>query len=140
MAEGILRHLYGDRFDVHSAGTRPSRVNPYAVRVMDEIGIDITEHSSKSLDAYEGAGFDCVVTVCDHANEACPVFPGGGRHIHRGFRDPAAFRGRDEEILAGFRTVRDEIKDWIESEFGVISCGARKEDSEPRSEIKIWSD
>ena len=117
MAEGILRHLYGDRFDVHSAGTRPSRVNPYAVRVMDEIGIDITEHSSKSLDAYEGARFDCVVTVCDQAGEACPVFSGGGKYMHKGFRDPAGFRGKDEEILAGFRTVRDEIRGWIESEF-----------------------
>lgn len=118
MAEGILRHLRGDRFDVHSAGTEPSRVNPYAVRAMDEIGIDISGHSSKSIDAYKGACFDYVVTVCDRANEACPIFPGGGRHIHIGFRDPAGFRGKDEEILAGFTTVRDEIKSWIESEFG----------------------
>jgi len=118
MAEGILRHLYGKRFDVHSAGTQPSRVNPYAVRVMEEIGIDITGHSSKSIDVYEGACFDRVVTVCDQANEACPVFFGGGEHTHKGFRDPAGFRGKDEEILAGFRTVRDEIKDWVESEFG----------------------
>ena len=118
MAEGILRHLHGGSYEVHSAGTQPSRVNPYAVRVMDEIGIDITGHTSKSIDAYEGACFDFVVTVCDHANESCPVFRGGGKHIHKGFRDPAGFRGKDEEILAGFRTVRDEIKSWIESEFG----------------------
>ncbi|MEW6145819.1 MAG: arsenate reductase ArsC [Thermodesulfobacteriota bacterium] len=117
MAEGILRHLYGDRFEVYSAGTQPSRVSPYAIRVMDEIGIDIKDHTSKNLDRYADTQFDSVVTVCDGASEACPVFTGGGKHIHRGFKDPAGFRGKDEEILAGFRTVRDEIKGWIESEF-----------------------
>jgi arsenate reductase len=117
MAEGLLRHLYGDRFEAYSAGTQPSRVNPYAIRVMEELGIDKTDHSSKNIDEYEGVRFDSVVTVCDRANEACPVFTGGGRHIHKGFTDPAGFRGKDEEILAGFRTVRDEIKCWIESEF-----------------------
>ncbi len=118
MAEGLLRNLYGGRFDVYSAGAEPSRVNPYAVRVMKEIGIDISDHSSKSIDAYEGECFDYVVTVCDKANESCPVFPGRGKHIHKGFRDPAAFRGKDEEIMDGFRAVRDEIKDWVVSEFG----------------------
>ena len=118
MAEGILRHLHGDRFEVQSAGTEPSRVNPYAVRVMEEIGIDISGHSSKSIDAFKGESFDYVVTVCDRANEACPVFSGGGKRIHKGFRDPAGFRGKDEEILAGFRAVRDDIRSWIESEFG----------------------
>lgn len=117
MAEGILRNLYGGRFDVSSAGTEPSRVNPYAVRVMAEIGMDISDHKSKSLDMYAGTHFDYVVTVCDRANEACPVFTGGGRKLHKGFPDPAGFGGKDEEITAGFRTVRDEIKCWIESEF-----------------------
>ncbi len=117
MAEGILRNLYGGRFDVSSAGTEPSRVNPYAVRVMAEIGMDISDHKSKSLDMYAGTHFDYVVTVCDSANEACPVFTGGGRKLHKGFPDPAGFGGKDEEITAGFRTVRDEIKRWIESEF-----------------------
>jgi arsenate reductase len=117
MAEGLLRNMYGDRFEAHSAGTEPSRVNPYAIRVMDEIGIDITDHESKSLDRYTGTSFDSVVTVCDRANETCPVFPGGRKHIHRSFKDPAGIRGKDDEILAGFRTVRDEIKYWIESEF-----------------------
>ncbi|MGH7851206.1 MAG: arsenate reductase ArsC [Thermodesulfobacteriota bacterium] len=119
MAEGILRHLYGDRFDVSSAGTEPSRLNPYAVRVMDEIGIDISRYTSKNLDMYAGMHFDYVVTVCDRANESCPVFTGGGKKLHKGFLDPAGFIGKDEEIMAGFRTVRDEIKCWIESEF----CG-----------------
>ena len=118
MAEGIMRKLYGERFDVHSAGTQPSRVNPYAARVMNEIGIDISDQSSKSMETYKGDCFDYVVTVCDQANEACPYFPGGGKRIHKGFRDPAGFRGKDEEIMAGFRTIRDEIKEWIESEFG----------------------
>ena len=119
MAEGILRNLYGGRFDVYSAGTEPSRVNPHAVRVMDEIGIDISRYTSKNLDMYAGTHFDYVVTVCDRANEACPVFTGGGKKLHKGFPDPAGFSGRDEKIMAGFRTVRDEIKCWIESEF----CG-----------------
>jgi arsenate reductase len=118
MAEGILRDLYGDKFEAYSAGTEPSRVNPYAVRVMDEIGIDITDHTSKDLDSYAGVDFDAVVTVCDRANEACPVFAGGGKHLHRGFQDPSGIRGREEDTLDGFRTVRDEIKHWIESEFG----------------------
>jgi len=117
MAEGILRHLYGDSFDVYSAGTEPYRVNPYAIRVMDEIGIDIADHTSKSIDRYAGVSFDAVVTVCDRANETCPVFTGGGKKSHKGFPDPAGFIGGDDEILAGFRTVRDEIKYWIESEF-----------------------
>jgi arsenate reductase len=119
MAEGIVRNLYGDRFDVYRAGTEPSRVNPYAVRVMDEIGIDISHYTSKNLDMYAEMHFDYVVTVCDRANEACPVFTDGGKKLHRGFLDPAGFSGKDEEIITGFRTVRDEIKCWIESEF----CG-----------------
>lgn len=117
MAEGILRDLYGDRFDVYSAGTEPSRVNPYAVRVMDEIGIDISHYTSKNLDIYAGMPFDAVVTVCDRVNETCPAFTGGGKKLHKGFVDPAGFSDRDDEIMAGFRTVRDEIKCWIESEF-----------------------
>ena len=117
MAEGILRSLYGDKFDVYSAGTEPSRVNPYAIRTMEEIGIDITEHTSKNLDRFADMNFDYVVTVCDQANETCPFFAGGNKHIHRGFTDPTRFRGKDEEILAGFRTIRDEIKCWIQSEF-----------------------
>jgi len=117
MAEGMLREFCGDKFDVFSAGIAPSRVNPYAIRVMEEIGIDISGHSSKHLEKFEGSDFNYVVTVCDDARETCPVFKGGDRKMHRGFRDPSKFRGKDEEILAGFREVRDEIKEWIQTEF-----------------------
>ena len=117
MAEGLLRAGYGNRFDVWSAGTEPSRVNPYAVRAMAELGIDITGHSSKHIEKFNGDEFDSVVTVCDHAKETCPVFPGAKKYLHHGFTDPSKFRGKDEEILQGFRGVRDEIKEWIDQEF-----------------------
>ncbi len=117
MAEGILRDYCGDKFEVFSAGTAPSRINPYAIRVMEEIGIDISGQSSKNLEKFEGANFDYVVTVCDNARKSCPLFGGGDTHIHKGFRDPSKFRGKYEEIMAGFREVRDEIKNWIETEF-----------------------
>lgn len=118
MAEGILKNLCGDRFEVYSAGTEPSRVNPYAIRAMEEIGIDISGQSSKALEKFRGMEFDYVITLCGGEGEACPAFPyGGGNRLHRGFPDPSRFRGKDEEILAGFRTVRDEIKTWLESEF-----------------------
>ena len=118
MAEGILKNLYGDRFEVYSAGTEPSRVNPYAIKAMEEIGIDISGHSSKAIEKFRGKEFDYVITLCGSEGEACPAFPGGGgNRLHRGFPDPSQFRGKDEEILAGFRTVRDEIRTWLESEF-----------------------
>ncbi len=117
MAEGLLRDMYGDTYQVYSAGTAPSRVNPYAIKVMDEIGIDISNHTSKNVDDLSGIEFDIVVTVCDHAKENCPVFHGGDIRLHHNFRDPSKFRGKDEEILAGFRGIRDEIRDWIALEF-----------------------
>lgn len=120
MAEGILKSLFGDRFEVYSAGTQPSRVNPYAIRAMGEIGIDISGQSSKALGKFEGTDFDYIITLCGDANEACAFLEAGGRNrLHRGFPDPSGFRGKDEEILAGFRNVRDEIKTWIESEFDI---------------------
>lgn len=118
MAEGILKNLYSDRFEVYSAGTEPSRVNPYAIKAMEEIGIDISGHSSKAIEKFRGKEFDYVITLCGAADESCPSFPNEwGSRLHRGFPDPSRFRGKDEEILAGFRTVRDEIKTWLESEF-----------------------
>jgi len=117
MAEGILRSIHGDEYEAFSAGTEPSRVNPYAVRAMAEIGIDISEHVSKHIEKFDGHNFDTVVTVCDNAKEVCPTFPGANKYLHKGFTDPSKFRGKDEEILAGFRKVRDEIKGWIEEEF-----------------------
>lgn len=117
MAEGLLRNSQGDKFDVYSAGTEPSRVNPFAIKAMEELGIDLSEHSSKSIACYKDMHIDYVITVCDNAKESCPTLPGTKNIIHKAFRDPSQFRGKDEEILNGFREVRDEIQEWIKSEF-----------------------
>ena len=117
MAEGILRYHMGDKFEVESAGTRPSAVNPIAIKVMAEIGIDISGHRSKPIDEFQRMYFDFVITTCDAARETCPVFPGIARHLHWSFNDPAAVRGSEEEILSAFRKVRDEIKLRIQEEF-----------------------
>jgi arsenate reductase len=116
MAEGLLQHLAGDRFEVMSAGTEATRVRPQAIEVMNEIGIDISSQESKTLERYLGEPFDYVVTVCDDANEACPVFPGAKSRLHWSFRDPSQATGTDEERLEVFRTVRDEIRVRIEKE------------------------
>ena len=118
MAEGLIRTLYPDRYEPWSAGREPSALNPYAVKVMAELGIDISLHRSKSLDDFLDMKFDYVVTVCDHAKQICPFFPGGKESIHKGFEDPAAFTGREDEKIAIFRRVRDEIRDWIVETFG----------------------
>jgi arsenate reductase len=109
MAEGLLRHLAGDRFDVESAGTHPSHVRPEAIASMQEIGIDISQHRSKSVDEFRSRPFDYVITVCDNAKEACPVFPGAPEQIHWSFEDPAAVQGGESERLAAFRRIRDQI-------------------------------
>ena len=113
MAEGLMNALYGDRYLAFSAGTEPSEVNPYAVRVMQEIGIDISGHRSKSVDEFLDQDLDYVVTVCDRAKESCPFFPGGRKPMHKGFQDPSSAAGTEEEKLAVFRRVRDEIRVWI---------------------------
>ena len=114
MAEGIMRKYYGDEFEVFSAGTNPSSLNPYAVRVMNETGIDISSHSSKSVELYLNKPFDYVITVCDDAKEQCPVFPGRvGKRLHWSFEDPADAEGSEKEVLEKFREVRDMIKDKI---------------------------
>jgi arsenate reductase len=118
MAEGFLNTLYPDGYEAYSAGTEPSGVNPYAVQVMAEIGIDISSHSSKSVTEFLDREFDYVVTVCDHAKQTCPFFPGGKELIHRGFQDPAAFSGNQGEKIAIFSRVRDEIRKWIVETFG----------------------
>jgi len=118
MAEGLLRHLYGHRYAAFSAGTLPTRVNPLAVRVMEEIGIDISESRSKSIDEYREVTFDYVITVCDHARHTCPFFPPAGENLHAGFEDPAAFEGTEDEALRRFRQSREEIKVWIDDYFG----------------------
>src|SRR5687767_3193173 len=114
MAEGLLRKMAGDRFDVHSAGTMATFVRPQAIAAMAEIGIDITGHRSKSLEEFLETPFDYVITVCDNANETCPLFPGPAERIHWSFDDPAAAVGSDEEIMSEFRRVRDEIRSKLE--------------------------
>ena len=113
MAEGLLRHDAGDRFDVWSAGTKPGKVRPEAIAAMREIGIDISVHRSKSVDEFAGQAFDYVLTVCDNAKESCPIFPGKTVVIHRSFEDPAAVEGSEEARLAVFRKVRDELRDYL---------------------------
>jgi arsenate reductase len=116
MAEGVLRHLAGDRFDVHSAGTEATAVRPQAIEVMCELGIDISGQESKTLERYLGQPFDYVITVCDEANEACPVFPGAIRRLHWSFEDPAQATGSEEERLCVFRSVRKQIVERIRLE------------------------
>ena len=116
MAEGLLRHLAGDRFEVYSAGTEATFVRPEAIAAMAELGVDISGQESETLDRYLDEPFDHVVTVCDDANEACPFFPGAKNRLHWSFRDPSRATGSDEERLGVFREVRDEILDRIEKE------------------------
>jgi arsenate reductase len=116
MAEGLLRHLAGDRFEAYSAGTEATHVRPLAVRAMDEIGIDISGQESKTLNRYLGEPFDYVITVCDEANEACPFFPGAKNRLHWSFEDPAQATGSEEERLGVFRRARDKIRERIEQE------------------------
>jgi arsenate reductase (thioredoxin) len=116
MAEGLLRHLAGDRFEVVSAGTEATFVRPEAIEAMAELGVDISAQSSKTLERYLGEPFDHVVTVCDDANEACPVFPRAKSQLHWSFRDPSRSEGSAEERLEVFRTVRDEIQGRIRRE------------------------
>jgi len=118
MAEGLMRTLYPDRYEPYSAGTEPRGVNPYAVKGMAEIGIDISSHRSKSLNEFLDMKFDYVVTVCDQAKQVCPFFPGGKESIHKGFENPAAFKGNKDGKIAIFRRVRDEIREWIVETFG----------------------
>ena len=115
MAEGLLRHDAGDRFEVSSAGTKPSQVRAEAIAAMGELGIDISGQRSKSVDEFTGLQFDYVLTVCDNAKESCPLFPGTTAMIHHNFEDPAAFHGSEQERLALFRRVRDEIREYLRS-------------------------
>ena len=110
MAEALLRHIGHDRFETYSAGTKATRVHPMAIRAMDESGIDISDARSKTLDEYIDRDFDYVITVCDRANESCPIFPGDPERIHWSFRDPSAVEGSEEERLRVFRKTRDEIR------------------------------
>jgi arsenate reductase len=122
MAEGLLRHLAGDDFEAFSAGTEATHVRPLAVEAMREVGVDISGQESETLDRYLGEPFDFVVTVCDDANEACPVFPGAKRRLHWSLPDPSAASGTEEERLEVFRSVRDRIAGLVGSEL----AGARR--------------
>ncbi len=115
MAEGLLRALGDGAFDVFSAGTKPGIVRPEAIAVMAERGIDISGHRSKHVDEFAGQRFDYVITVCDSANESCPVFPGAPHRIHWSFPDPAAVEGAETERLAAFRAVRDDLSATLET-------------------------
>ena len=119
IAEGLMNTFFGNDYIALSAGTEPTQVNPYAIKVMEEVGIDVTSHYSKSMDLFIEQDFDYVVTVCDHANETCPFFPGGKKRVHKGFQDPSTIEGIEEEKLSGFRRIRDEIRAWIEEEFRI---------------------
>ena len=109
MAEGLLRSDHGDRYEVESAGTHPSKVRPEAIAAMAELGIDLNGHRSKSVAEFDGQPFDVVLTVCDNARQACPVFPGAGKTLHHGFDDP--------HTLDDFRRVRDQIRHYLKNEF-----------------------
>lgn len=113
MAEGLLRHDAGDRFEVFSAGTKPSHVRPEAITAMRELGIDISGHRSKSVTELDGQHFDYVITVCDSARESCPMFFGTAKRLHHSFDDPAALTGSEEERLTLFRRVRDELRTYL---------------------------
>lgn len=127
MAEGLLRAIYGDRYEVYSAGVKATNVDPRAVLVMSEIGIDISGQRSKPMNQYRGTLFDLAVTVCDKAKEMCPICgvsvkapataPAAKETIHKNFKDPAAAEGSEEDQINAFRQARDEIKDWIERTF-----------------------
>lgn len=114
MAEGLLRHMAGDQFEVFSSGSHPSHVHPLSVKIMDEIGIDISRHTSDHVDQYLDKGIDIVITVCDHANQVCPLFPGEVKRIHWSVDDP--FRGWDDDdrLLNRYRETRSDLKRRIE--------------------------
>jgi len=117
IAEGLINALYNSKYEASSAGTEPTRVNPYAVKVMAEIGIDISMSTSKNVNDFLGQTFDYVVTVCDHAKETCPFFPGAEQYFHQGFKDPAAAHGSEADKITAFRRTREEIRDWLVSNF-----------------------
>ena len=129
MAEGLLRNLAGDRFEVFSAGTEETRVHPLAIEAMRETGIDIRAHRSKTLDAFPGEHFDYAVTVCDRANESCPIFPGATERIHWSFDDPSAVTGTEEERRRAFALVRDAIQNRLRM-FVTVTAGSDKPPAE----------
>jgi len=118
MAEGLLRDMYGKHYEVFSAGTLATEINPFAIEAMKEMGIDISKARSKGTTEFRDKKFDFVITVCDGARESCPFFPSSSQNLHVDFEDPASLEGSDEAKLQKFRQVRDEIKSWIDEFFG----------------------
>ena len=120
MAEGFVRAFYNDCYEAYSADTEPTRVHPYAIIVMREAGVDISTYHSKSLEEFDGQQFDYVVTLCADAQDACPIFLGGGTHLHHAFDDPAQVKkaATETDVCSQFRTVRDQLKAWIDATFG----------------------
>lgn len=136
MAEGLLRALEGDQFEAHSAGTEATHVRPLAIRAMAEIGVDISGQRSKTLDQYLGEVFEAVITVCDDANETCPVFYGARRRLHWSLPDPSRAEGTEEERLAVYRHVRDELRRHIEAE---LFAPANEERNTPGDDARAQS-
>ena len=116
MAEGYVNVYLNGTYEAKSAGTKPSIVNPYAIEVMSEIGVDISKNRSKSIHEFQNEQFDYVVTVCSDAEEICPFFP-GKEHLHKGFTDPSSMMAGEDDTIAGFRKTRDEIVSWIRDTF-----------------------
>jgi len=117
MAEAFLNSIYGDRYETSSAGTEPTKINPYVVAAMKQIGLDLSNNQAKSVDEFMGQKLDLIITLCDEAQETCPFFPGGKEYSHQSFRDPGACAGSEEEILACVRRIRDEISAWVRQHF-----------------------
>lgn len=113
MAEALVNHFMGDRIDAYSAGTEATYVNPNAIEVMKELGVDISKHRSKNLSEFDGQSFDYVITLCGDANETCPLYIGGTKKMHIGFDDPAKATGKQDQIMQEFRRIRDEIKERL---------------------------
>jgi arsenate reductase len=116
IAEGLLKRLFKGKYEVYSAGINPTRINPYAIKVMKEIGVDISNHRSKSINEFKNSDFDYVITVCDNAKETCPFFP-GKKIIHKGFNDPVKSYDNSDNVVKEFRKIRDEIREWILKNF-----------------------
>lgn len=117
MAEGLLKHITKNAYDIFSAGTKPSIVRPEAIKALAEIGIDISASRSKSVDEFANEEIDYVLTVCDNARENCPYFPAKTKVIHHSFEDPADVRGDEETRVEAFRRIRDEIREYFEKDF-----------------------
>lgn len=117
MAEAFLRFFYGDHYEALSAGTEPTGIHPLTIKVMAEVGLDLSTQRSKSVDEFIGQEIDLVITVCDSAKEKCPFFPYGKKRIHYSFPDPASSVGSEKDQLEAFRQVRDEIKKWVIATF-----------------------